>query len=408
MGWPVLRHRDKLSPEERQELDSLVAQLTAFLAVGHNSDGTTIGGGSAAPTSASQLIQGRASAGTGAIEALTLSQVLDFVGSAAQGDILYRGAASWGRLPAGTAGQFLQTQGAAANPIWVAAAIGGGAVYSGTGHPQGVVSAAIGSFYQDAATGYVYEKAGGGSTAYGWYLLRPNTGAGLSGPEPFAAFISGLNIVRFNGYGYFMPGPGDAVEAFNPTSVSSTANNYVSGKLFRQVTGAATSGTNTFYASGGTGNVARQSLDDDFDVSIEFRTGADITTVRIWFGFAASFIANSETFATGGAGGILFRYSSAVPDGGWIGQTSISGAANHTESATVAAIAASTTYRLRIRFVRQGTPTAYFSVNDGTEIAVTTNIPPTGSSYFLQFGLTALANSARSFNVRSIGGWQGS
>jgi len=38
--------------------------------------------------------------------------------SAAQGDILYRGASGWANLGAGTSGLFLKTQGAAANPIW--------------------------------------------------------------------------------------------------------------------------------------------------------------------------------------------------------------------------------------------------------------------------------------------------
>lgn len=51
---------------------------------------------------------------------LTLSEVLDFIGAAAQGDILYRGAATWARLGAGTSGLFLQTRGAAANPQWAA------------------------------------------------------------------------------------------------------------------------------------------------------------------------------------------------------------------------------------------------------------------------------------------------
>ncbi len=43
----------------------------------------------------------------------------------AQGDILYRDASGWTRLPAGTAGQFLQTQGVGANPLWAAASGGG-------------------------------------------------------------------------------------------------------------------------------------------------------------------------------------------------------------------------------------------------------------------------------------------
>ena len=57
-------------------------------------------GGSAAPTDA------------------TLSQVLDLVGSASQGDILYRGASTWTRLPAGALGNVLISGGASANPAW--------------------------------------------------------------------------------------------------------------------------------------------------------------------------------------------------------------------------------------------------------------------------------------------------
>lgn len=65
-----------------------------------------------------QRVLGRNTAGAGDVEEVTLSQLLDWVGSAAQGDILYRGAASWARLAAGTSGQVLHTQGAGANPIW--------------------------------------------------------------------------------------------------------------------------------------------------------------------------------------------------------------------------------------------------------------------------------------------------
>lgn len=70
--------------------------------------------------SATSRILGRKTAGSGSTEECTLSQVLDFIGSAAQGDILYRGAAAWARLGAGTSGHFLKTQGAGANPTWAA------------------------------------------------------------------------------------------------------------------------------------------------------------------------------------------------------------------------------------------------------------------------------------------------
>jgi hypothetical protein len=75
--------------------------------------------------SATSRALGRKTAGAGDPEELTLSELLDFIGSAAQGDILYRGASGWARLGAGTSGNFLQTQGAGANPQWAAGAGGG-------------------------------------------------------------------------------------------------------------------------------------------------------------------------------------------------------------------------------------------------------------------------------------------
>jgi hypothetical protein len=48
------------------------------------------------------------------------------IASATFGDILYRDSTSWARLPAGTSGHFLKTQGAGAAPTWAAAGGGGG------------------------------------------------------------------------------------------------------------------------------------------------------------------------------------------------------------------------------------------------------------------------------------------
>jgi hypothetical protein len=71
-------------------------------------------------------IKARVTGSTGDPEDATLSQVLDLVGSAAQGDILYRGASTWTRLGAGTSGQYLKTQGTGANPTWAAVTASGG------------------------------------------------------------------------------------------------------------------------------------------------------------------------------------------------------------------------------------------------------------------------------------------
>jgi hypothetical protein len=65
-----------------------------------------------------QRVLGRNTAGAGDPEEVTLSQLLDWIGTAAQGDVLFRGSSSWNRLAAGTSGQFLQTQGTGANPQW--------------------------------------------------------------------------------------------------------------------------------------------------------------------------------------------------------------------------------------------------------------------------------------------------
>ncbi len=69
-------------------------------------------------------ILGRKDETAGVVEECTLSEALDFVTSASWGDILYRGQTGWARLPAGTNGQFLKTQGPTANPVW--AAVSGG------------------------------------------------------------------------------------------------------------------------------------------------------------------------------------------------------------------------------------------------------------------------------------------
>ena len=58
------------------------------------------------------------SGGSAAPSANTLTAIIDACIGSTQGDILYRDAASWAVLAPGTSGQFLKTQGAAANPTW--------------------------------------------------------------------------------------------------------------------------------------------------------------------------------------------------------------------------------------------------------------------------------------------------
>jgi len=55
---------------------------------------------------------------TGDLAFMTISEALDFITGASHGDILYRDSTGWETLQAGTAGQFLKTNGAGADPSW--------------------------------------------------------------------------------------------------------------------------------------------------------------------------------------------------------------------------------------------------------------------------------------------------
>ena len=71
---------------------------------------------------ANQRALGRNTTGSGVMEELTLSQMLDWA-SSTRGTILYRGAAGWAALGPGTSGHFLQTAGAGADPLWASTSI---------------------------------------------------------------------------------------------------------------------------------------------------------------------------------------------------------------------------------------------------------------------------------------------
>jgi hypothetical protein len=77
--------------------------------------------------SATKRVLGRNTAGSGDPEEVTVDQLLDWItGTAAQGDVFYRGASGIKRLAAGSSGQVLQTNGAGADPSWGSVAPGAG------------------------------------------------------------------------------------------------------------------------------------------------------------------------------------------------------------------------------------------------------------------------------------------
>jgi hypothetical protein len=106
------------------------AALTGDVTASQNSNATTIANDAVSNAKLANMtastIKARITGSTGDPEDATFTQVLDLVGSATYGDILYRDSSSWARLPAGTSGNYLKTQGAGAAPTWATVSASGG------------------------------------------------------------------------------------------------------------------------------------------------------------------------------------------------------------------------------------------------------------------------------------------
>lgn len=142
--------------------------------------------------------------------------------------------------------------------------------------------------------------------------------------------------------------------------------------------------TNTFVtmpSTAGAGNLAGlitasfNLIRPSHDPTLEWiiKTGSDISNIRLWIGLVDAEITNVDTLAAGREF-IGFRFSTGVPDVGW--QPVLNdGTTQNAAAAEIGTVAVDTVYKLRIRIVSGGTPTAYFSVNDSAEVAVQTNFP---------------------------------
>lgn len=78
----------------------------------------TVGGTISLGSIANNNVLANISGGSNPPGGTAVSALIDAALGNTQGNILYRGSANWGVLAPGTSGQFLQTQGAAANPQW--------------------------------------------------------------------------------------------------------------------------------------------------------------------------------------------------------------------------------------------------------------------------------------------------
>lgn len=114
------------------------------------------------------------------------------------------------------------------------------------------------------------------------------------------------------------------------------------------------------------------SYDSNIPLTFEavVKTGTAITSCRYWVGIMNE---TPPTTTSPTAPAVTFLYAAS---GGWFPIT-YSGSVR-TAGTAIGTVATSTTYLLRIRVI--GT-SAFFSVNNGAEQEVTTNVPATGSGY---------------------------
>lgn len=282
-------------------------------------------------------------------------------------------------------------------------------------NPQGSLAAPVGTIAVRSCDGTVYVKRGGGSTAYGWYIL---------GSDQFMNWLpKWLNgaanmTINHNQQGLAL-GPSTIINALPQLSAPGVG----SASAKRLYVGGYNSGGagNSFLyrLTTNTDNMPVQRLDNDLATNfLEFdcwwdilttprsnsgATSTDLTTgtMRIWAGgvFGSSNVqavggtVDSDTLATewptalSGADGLFgwaWRFSSAVDAGIWQLVTTRRSGGAYAQTVTPfslaganGAVTANTAYRLRVRYIFvAGVLTAFGSINDGIEIAVTGNVAP--------------------------------
>ena len=204
---------------------------------------------------------------SGATKAATVEEILGAqsldglsdvaVTGATQGAILYRAAAGWVHLPAGTAGQVLATAGAGANPAWAAVA-GGGTVTSVALSAPSFLSVA-GSPITGAGTlaltlanqgaGLVFAAPAGATGAPSFRALASTDLPGHSHPE---AQRIGINNQTGTTYTAVLSDTGKMLRCANASAIALTlpTGTYTVGDVImvRQV------GAGQITASGGTIN----------------------------------------------------------------------------------------------------------------------------------------------------------
>lgn len=211
-----------------------------------------------------------------------LSDLAAIVG--VQGDIIYRNASAWVRLPAGTSGQFLKTLGAGGNPLWDTVA----ASASPGGSDTFVQYNDLSAFGGDA--GFTYNETTNIATLAGG--LNLGAGAPISWNSAAAEIVessgailfkdSGVENARIDSAGRIIIGGTSPLFLGGPTRLSVEADIIADSWLFRASAYGNDFGGNVFVWSKTRGaNAATHVALQDFDaLFLGLVYGSDGTTYR--------------------------------------------------------------------------------------------------------------------------------
>ena len=117
-------------------------------------------------------------------------------------------------------------------------------------------------------------------------------------------------------------------------------------------------------------DLIRRSYDPDFLFKVA--TGAAITSIRIWVGIASGALGDADTLVTAGRSGFAFRFSTVASDTTW--QAVTCDGSTQSASPVGPTVALDTPYKLRV-VVDDSAGTATFTVNDGTAVTLSSNLP---------------------------------
>ncbi len=278
-------------------------------------------------------------------------------------------------------------------------------------NPQGVLAAPVGTIAVRPCDGAMFMKRGGGSTAFGWYLLPSDTdprcvnvsgqfaaGAQINaGYNPNALPWAGntnINIVTrpaLSGSNAYFPNDRMWTSGFTSVALNNIG-------LWR-TTGTVDAGF-PYNCIGGAGLGLDEQMEWDFSIDIcttprdnPAGSGTTLAEMRAWVALLSQ---NNVIQLSGGMGtsdllytafpsslvlggslyGAAFRFSTVAGDTQWAAVTANdNGVAAQTVTPVGPVVLADSVYRLRLRFVVvAGVPTIFASVDDGTETTITANV----------------------------------